>query len=96
MTDKRKVYQEKLDAQLAEWNAQLSLFRAKTEKARAEAKVEYYKIIESLQHRQDGAKMKLQELKAAGDEAWEDLKSGAEKAWAEIKTAFDSAASKFK
>ena len=94
--DKRKAYQEKLDAQLAEWNAQLSLFRAKAEKAGAEMKIEYYKIIESLQRRQDGAGTKLQELKAAGDEAWEDVKSGVEKAWAEIKTAFDSAASKFK
>lgn len=96
MTDKRKAYQEKLDAQLAEWNAQLSLFRAKTDKSGAEAKVEFYKIIEALQHRRDGAGGKLKELKAAGDEAWEDLRSGAEKAWAELKTAFDSAASKFK
>jgi hypothetical protein len=96
MTDKRKAYQEKLDAQLAEWNAQLSLFRARADRARAEAKIEYYKIIESLQERQTSAGTKLNELKAAGDEAWEDLKSGAEKAWAEIKTAFDNAASKFK
>ncbi len=28
--------------------------------------------------------MKLQELKAASDEAWEDLKSVAEKAWIEV------------
>jgi uncharacterized coiled-coil DUF342 family protein len=96
MTDKRKAYQEMLEAQFAEWNAQLSLFRAKADKARAEVKVEYYRIIESLQHRQDEARTKLKELKAASDEAWEDLKSGAEKAWAEIKTAFDIAASKFK
>ncbi len=95
MIDKRKAYQEKLDAQLEEWNAQISLLRAKADKAKAEAKIEYYEIIKTLQLKQDNAKAKLQELKAAGDEAWEDLKAGAEKAWAEIKTAFDSAASKF-
>lgn len=36
MTDKRKAYEEKLDVQLAEWNAQLSLFKAKADKAREE------------------------------------------------------------
>jgi len=96
MKDKRKAYEEKLDAQLEEWSAQISLLRAKADKARAEVKIEYYKTIEALQHRQDEAKTKLHELKTAGDEAWEDLKTGVEKAWNEVKTAFNNAASKFK
>ena len=96
MKDKRKAYEEKLDAQMEEWNAQIALLKAKADKAKAEAKIEYYKTIENLQQRQDEASAKLHELKAAGDEAWEDLKTGAEKAWAEVKTAFHEAVSKFK
>ncbi|MGC2061878.1 MAG: hypothetical protein WA610_02800 [Thermodesulfovibrionales bacterium] len=96
MKDKRKAYEEKLDAQLEEWNAQIALLKAKADKARAESKIEYHKTIEALQQGQDEASAKLHELKAAGDEAWEDLKTGAEKAWDEVKTAFHSAASKFK
>ena len=96
MTNKRKVYEEKIDAQLEEWNAQIALLKARADKAKAEAKIEYYKTIEALQHRQDEAKAKLHELKTAGDEAWEDLKTGAEKAWAEVKTAFHEATAKFK
>ena len=96
MKEKRKAYEEKLDAQLEEWNAQIALFKARADKAKAEAKIEYYKTIEVLQHRQDEARAKLSELKTAGDDAWEDLKTGAEKAWAEVKAAFHSAASKFK
>ncbi|MEJ2032335.1 MAG: coiled coil domain-containing protein [Deltaproteobacteria bacterium] len=96
MTDKRKAFEEKLDAQLKEWNAQIALLKAKANTAKAEAKVEYYAKIEALQHKRDSAKAKLQELKDAGDEAWEDLKAGAEKAWAEVKAAFHDAASKFK
>ena len=96
MTDKRKAYQEKLDAQLKEWNAEIALLNAKADKAKAEAKIEYYKTIETLQGKQDAAKMKLQELRAAGDDAWADLKTGAENIWAEVKTAFQSAASRFK
>jgi hypothetical protein len=35
------------------------------------------------------AKVKLQELKTAGDEAWEAVKTGSEKVWDEVKTALD-------
>ena len=96
MKNRRKAYEEKLDAQLREWNAQIDLLRAKAETVKAEAKVEFYAKIDALQHKRDSAGTKLQELKAAGDEAWEELKTGAEKAWAEVKTAFHDAASKFK
>ena len=96
MKERRKAYEGRLDAQLEEWNAQIALLKAKADKARAEAKIEYYKTIESLQHKHDDARTKLKELKTAGDEAWEDLKTGAEKAWEEIKTAFHEATSKFK
>lgn len=96
MTKERKAYEDKLYAQLAEWNAQTALLKAKADKAKAEAKIEYYKAIEALQYRQEVAKTKLQELKVAGDDAWEEVKTGVEKAWEEVKTAFHSAASKFK
>ena len=96
MTDKRRAFEEKLEAQMKEWNAQIDLLKAKADTAKAEAKVDYYAKIEALQHKRDTARTKLQELQAAGDEAWEDLKAGAEKAWAEVKKAFHDAASKFK
>ena len=96
MTDKRKAYEEKFDAQLKEWSAQIALLKAKADTARAEAKIEYYKTIETLQGKQDAARTKLQEIRAAGDDAWEDLKTGAEKVWADVKTAFQSSVSRFK
>ena len=96
MTDKRKAYEEKFEAQLKEWSAEIALLNAKADKAAAEAKIEYYKMVESLQGKQDAARTKLQELRTAGDDAWEDLKIGAENVWTEVKTAFQSAASRFK
>ena len=96
MTDKRKAYEEKFDAQLKEWSAQIALFRAKADKAKAEAKIEYHKTIETLQGKHDSARTKLQELRASGDSAWEDLKTGSENIWTEVKTSFKNAASKFK
>jgi hypothetical protein len=94
--DKRKAYEKKYEAQLKEWNAKIALLKAKADRSKAEAKIEHYRIIDTLARKRAEAETKLQELKAAGDEAWEDLKDGAEKAWAEVKAAFDSAASKFK
>ena len=96
MKDKRKAYEDKLDAQLEEWNLQIALLKARADKAKADAKLEYYKTIDTLQHKQDEAWTKLHELKNAGDDAWEELKTGAEKAWDEVKAAFHSAGSKFK
>jgi hypothetical protein len=96
MKDKRKAYEEKIDAQLKEWNTEIALLNAKADKAKAEAKVEYYKTIETLQGMQDKARMKLQEIRTTGDDVWDDLKTGAENVWTEVNSAFQSAATKFK
>jgi hypothetical protein len=96
MKAKRKAYEEKIDAQLEELNAQIVLLKARADKATAAAKIEYYKTIEALQQKQDEAGAKLHELKKAGDDAWEDLKTGSEKAWNEIKIAFNEAVARFK
>ncbi len=92
----RKAYQKKLDAQMKEWSAQISLFQARADKAGAEARVEYYKMIDSLQKRQNEIGAKLQELKAASDQAWDGLKVNTEKAWSEFKTILDNVSAKFK
>jgi hypothetical protein len=96
MNEKRKAYEEKIEAQMKEWGAQIGLLKAKADNAKADAKIEYVKTIEALQRKQNEAGKKLQELKNSGDEAWEDIKTGAEKAWAEVKTAFHDATSRFK
>lgn len=96
MTDKRKAYEERFDAQLKEWCAEIALLNAKAGKARADAKIEYYKTIEMLQGKQDTTRVKFQELRMAGDDTWEDLKSGIDGVWAEVTTAFKIAASRFR
>ncbi len=96
MSDKRKAYEEKFDAQLEEGKAQIALLKARANKATAETKIEYFKTIEALQHGQETAKVKLRELKSAGDDAWEELKTGAEKTWDDVKSALHSAAAKLK
>jgi hypothetical protein len=96
MNERRKAYEEKLDAQLNEWNAQIDLLKAKADKTKAEAKIKYYDTINALQLRHNEARIKLHELKTAGDEAWADIKTGSEKAWGDVKSTFHDAISKFK
>jgi len=95
MKDKRKAYEEKLDAQLKEWKAQIALLKAKAANAEADVKIDYYKAIDALEHKQDKVRTKLQELKTASDGAWEAVKAGTEKAWDEVKNVFRDAISKF-
>lgn len=95
MSNKRQAYEDKIEAQLKEWSAELDLLSAKADKTKAEAKIEYFKTLETLQVKHDEAKTRLMEIRAASEDAWEDLKAGGEKAWADIKDAFSNAKSKF-
>lgn len=94
--DKRKAYQEKVDAQLKEWSAKIDLLKAKVEKAKVEAKIKYYEKIEDLRAKQEVLKQKLQDLKGSGDEAWEELKTGVDKALDDLKDVINRAISRFK
>ena len=96
MKEERKAYEEKLDAHLEEWNSRIIVLKAKADKAKADTKKDYYKVIQALEHKRDEARTKLQELKAVGDEAWEDHKTGVEKVWDAFQTAFHGAAENFK
>jgi len=96
MMEERKAYEEKLDAQLKEWKSRIVVLKSKADRAKADTKMDYSKIIQVLEHKGDEVRTKLQELKIAGDEAWEDHKSGFEKVWDEFQTAFHGAAENFK
>jgi nucleotide-binding universal stress UspA family protein len=95
-SQKRKAYQEKVEAQLKEWGAKIDELKAKAEKSKADLKSKYEKQIGDLQAKQTAVQQKLRELKESGEEAWEGLKTGFEKSLDESKDAFDRTISKFK
>lgn len=92
----KETYEQKLQAQLDEWGAQIDKLKAKVDGAEADAQLEYYKRIEELRSMEKSATDKLSELKDAGDGAWEDLKAGIDNAWDSLGNAVKSAASRFK
>ena len=86
----KEAYQEKLEAQLKEWSAKVKLLQAKSEMAKADAKIELYKQTQVLQEKQKDAQQKLNALKRASTDAWEKAKPDLEKAMDHLKSAWES------
>ena len=93
--NKKQAYEEKIAAQLKEWDAKIDVLKAKAEKTEAAAKADYYETIEDLQKKRGAAKENLQALSRASDDAWEDLKQGVESAWSNLGAAITAAISRF-
>jgi uncharacterized integral membrane protein len=93
---RKEEYQRKLEAQLAEWSAEIEQLKEKADQAGADLKDEYLEQIENLRARQQDARENLAQLKEAGDDAWEELKAGANRAWEALGQALQAARDKFK
>ena len=92
----KESYQQKLQAQLDQWNADIDKLKAKADKVDADIKLEYYEQIEDLRVKQQAARDSLANLMSASDDAWEDLKAGVESAWFTLGEAIERAATRFK
>jgi hypothetical protein len=79
----------KMEKQLKQWGAKLDDMVAEAEDASAEARRDYRKRIDHLKSKHQAAKLKLDELRAAGGDKWETLKAGIESAWEELEGAFE-------
>jgi predicted methyltransferase MtxX (methanogen marker protein 4) len=94
MLENRKAYESRLDAQLAQWDADLDVLKAKARRAEVDAMVNYDKAIDALQRKHEEASVHLAKLKEASDETWECVKAGTEKTWHELKAMFHGSATK--
>ena len=95
MNEKRKAFYEAVDAQLDAWGAQIEHLKLRAGAAKAEFLDEHSHTLEALQHRHAEAMVRLRELRASGDEAWDDLGAGLSRILAEGKAACHAALSRF-
>lgn len=95
MTEKQ-AFQQKLEAQLREWDAKFEELKSKAQDAKTEIRADYEKQLEILASKRDLARTKALELRQRTEGAWKDLKGGTEKAWDEMRKALDHIASRFK
>lgn len=92
----KDAYRQKLDAQLKEWRAQISLLAAKAENASADVKLKYALELDEIKAKQREVVQKMKELELSSGEAWEKLKVTADKVLDDLKTSISQAMSKFK
>lgn len=92
----KQAFQQKLEAQLREWDTKLDALKAKAYETKDEMRADYEKQLEVLAGKRAAAQTKIQDLRLRTEDAWEDLKGGTEKAWDEMRKALDLIASRFK
>ena len=92
----KEAYEKRLEAELDEWSAEIDRLKAKADQTEAETRLKYYEEIEEFRELQQSTRDKLDEMRAAGDDAWEDLKAGVDSAKDSMTNALRSAASRFK
>jgi chromosome segregation ATPase len=92
----KQAYEEKLQAKLDEWQADIKKLKAKADQAKADVKLQYYEEIERLERNREDLRHKLNDLKKTGGDAWSDLKAGIESAWHSLEGALGKARDRFK
>lgn len=90
------LYTQKLKAQLEEWKADIDKLKARAKGASVDAQLDMHKRVDALDARVTEAGAKLEELAAAGADAWVDLKTNVEHTWAGLKTSMQEAVEKLK
>lgn len=95
MNDK-ELYQQKMQARLDEWKAEVDKLKAKASGASADVQLDMNKQIKVLERSIEEGKAKLSELAEASEDAWGSIKDGVESAWDSLKSAATDAAGKFK
>jgi hypothetical protein len=94
--NEKELYQQKKQAQLDEWQAEVDKLKAKAAEASADTQLEMKKDIEFLESKIDEGKNRLTEVADASEDAWKSMKDGMDSAWDSIKTSFSDAAAKIR
>jgi len=94
--DEKKLVEQKLQAQLDEWKAEIDKLKAKADGASADAQLEFRRQVQDLELKLEDGGNRLSELSKASGEAWGTLREGLESAWDSLSTAMAEAVSKFK
>lgn len=84
--NEKELYQQKKQAQLDEWKADVDKLKAKASEASADAQLEINDEIEALEGRIEKGKNRLAEVGDATEDTWESIKDSVEDAWDSMKS----------
>ncbi len=84
----KDLYQQKKQAQLDEWKAELKKLKAKAEGASADAKLKLNKQIDAIEKEIKEGESILESLASAKEGTWTTIKENVENTWESLKSAF--------
>lgn len=93
--ENRNAYQKKVEAELEELEARISLLIAKAKKASAEARIEAKNQMKRVKTRYEEAERKIQDLQSDSKVAWEEVKTGVDEAIRELRDSIEDAIAQF-
>ena len=94
MSDK-KLYEQKVQAELDTCKAQINKFKAEASGASADAQIEMHKQIKEIEEKMHQGQTKLDELVSATEEKFDSLKKGVESMWQSTKSSLHHASKHF-
>ncbi len=90
----QSAYARKLEAQLAEWRADIDKLEARLAGASAERRLEIRRALDDLERQRREAARKVEEIKVAGEHAVADLRIGLERLRDDIRARLDDTAAR--
>lgn len=91
----KETYQNKLQAQLDQWKAEIDKLQAQSREASADMQIKYQEQIKELREKRADMAAQYDKIEAANIEAWKDFKTGADEAWDNMSKAMKSAWGRF-
>jgi len=96
MDTKREIYQEKAKAKYDQLNAKIDGLKARYDEAKADAKLKVKTQFDDLSMHQKTVTHQFEEMKNAGQDAWQDIKDGLEESFDTLEKTFTEAADRLK
>jgi hypothetical protein len=90
MTD-RKLHQQKMAAQLHEWNARVDTLVARARRYAAQGGIALQQQIESLLHKRETVRNKLESLQRSVEAHWDRASRELDDAWSALKAGWETA-----
>ena len=74
----KEAYEQKIQAQVDEWDSEILKLKAQAAKTTAEVQINMNNQIKELRKKKESVNEKFTQLKEASEDSWEDLKAGIE------------------
>ncbi|WP_163339809.1 hypothetical protein [Desulfopila sp. IMCC35008] len=92
----RKIFKQKMEAEVARAQTELARFRAMGMGFTAEAKDRHDEHVAELEQQLDATKARLRDVTDANEDVWESLKDSVENTWSTLHSALQEAVENFK